>query len=186
MNQRIKNAILLAIICCLSFVTVNYILRQNRARAEAAKKLAGDGQLTISPAVNNAPLPACALVNKKGAKLSEEELRTGKVMLALVSPTCNFCLEDGDFLRERMAEHKDMRFYGVVTFGAESDLLTAESKFPFELYFDKGGELRSALGINGVPVKLYLENGVVKKVWMGSAVALHQEQAFDEWLRARS
>jgi len=186
MKQRSKTAILLAFICCLSFITVSYILRKNKARSEAARRIEGNSQLKISPTVHNAPLPQGVLVNKNGARLSDEQLRTGRVMLILASATCHFCFEDSDFLRSRIAEHKDIRFYGVLSFGAESDLLTAGDKFPFELYFDRGGQLRDALAINGVPIKLYLEDGVVKKVWLGSAVALHQEQAFDEWLRTRS
>src|SRR5262252_1317816 len=133
MNQWLKNVILLAIIFSLSFLTVSYYLRKNRARAEAAKSLEGNSELTISSAINNAPLPQCELVNKKGAGLSEQDLRRGKVMLVLVSVTCNFCIQEGEFLRTRMAEHKDIRFYGVVSFGTESDLLTAEHRFPFEL-----------------------------------------------------
>ena len=187
MSQRSKNAILMAVICCLSFLTVSYALRKDRARAaEEAKALRADEELRISPSVANAPLPGCDLINKAGTKLSDKELRTGKVMLVLVTSTCQFCFEDGNFLRGRMDAARGVRFYGVISFGTPSDLLTAEHKFPFELYFDKGGVLREALGINGVPIKLYLEDGVVKKVWKGSAVATGQERAFDEWLRGLS
>lgn len=183
MKWRSGKALLLALLCCFSFLTVSHFLKKNRQRSSAAEDVRQESQLRISPSVINAPLPDCDLINKLGSRLSEEQLRADKVMLVLVTASCSFCFEEADFLRSRIAYRNDIRFYGIVPFGAESDLATVEHRFPFELYFDKGGRLRDALGINGVPVKLYLENGVVKQIWLGSTTAQRQEQDFDEWLQ---
>jgi hypothetical protein len=38
------------------------------------------------------------------------------------------------------------------------------------------------MGINRVPVKVFLENGIIKKGWIGAAQTDEAKSSFTEWL----
>ena len=140
-------------------------------------------QPTLSPNVLGKPLPQSRLVDVNGAEINAQELQRGKVVLVSVTTSCESCREESEFLRTVVGKRSDVRFYGVVSFGESKEALAgAESKFPFKLYFDEGFRLARGLGINRVPIKIYLEDGIVKKTWVGSTTYHHTEKQFNDWL----
>lgn len=140
-------------------------------------------QPTLSQAVLGKPLPRSRLVDVEGAEIDSQELRRGKVVLVSVTASCGSCQEESEFLRTVVGKRSDVRFYGIVSFGEGKEALAgAEGKFPFKLYFDEGFLLARGLGIDRVPIKIYLEDGVVKKTWVGSTVYHRTEKEFNEWL----
>lgn len=128
-------------------------------------------------------LPEVKLVDSSGAQLTNEELRHGRVVLVVVTPDCSSCLEESQFLSTVVDMRKDVRFYGVLPFAAEKDALkSAEGKFPFRVFLDQGFTLSDALTIREVPIKIFLEDGIVKKTWIGSTTFYKAEGDFKDWL----
>ena len=54
--------------------------------------------------------------------------------------------------------------------------------FPFRIFYDEGDSFVSTMGINRVPVKVFLEDGIIKKGWIGAALTDQAKQSFVEWL----
>jgi hypothetical protein len=142
-------------------------------------------QPALSPSVVGQPLPQSRLVDADGSASDDAEVRKGKVVLAFVSPECDACLDESKFLATVVKQRGDVRFYGVVSFAESKDALRpAEGKFPFKLLFDEGSFLRKGLSIKRLPTKVYLEDGVIKKTWIGSTAFYGAEQEFGDWLRS--
>jgi hypothetical protein len=163
----------------VSYLFVTFLLRKYNAPKSAQPQSAI--HQSLSAAISK-PLPPGHLVDLKGQELKPSELTQGRVVLVVLSLDCDFCKDEGQFLKSRIDRRKDVRFYGVMSFGQKRDLVPAAERFPFLVYFDEGGRLRDALNIDRAPVKLYLENGIVKKTWIGSTTFNHDEKGFDEWL----
>jgi hypothetical protein len=58
----------------------------------------------------------------------------------------------------------------------------AQSKYAFETYFDEGSQLARTLDIYTVPIKVFLEDGIIKKTWVGATVEPQQRAEFEDWL----
>lgn len=129
------------------------------------------------------PLPEARLVDDTGTPLGEEALRRGRVMLVLVNPKCEPCKKEGEFLRTLIDKHPGVRFYGVVSLGERvASLKESEALFPFKTFFDEEARLAHQLGIARVPIKIFLEDGVVKKTWGGASSRPELRADFAEWL----
>jgi hypothetical protein len=178
-RKLIVNVGLIVGVVFVTFLLVTFLLRTHRAPTIVRPQ--STIQQSLASAISK-PLPIGHLVDLKGQELKASELTQGKVILVVLSLDCDFCKEEGQFLKSRIDRRKDMRFYGVMSFGEKRDLIPASERFPFSVYFDDGGRLREALGIDRAPVKLYVENGIVKKTWIGSTTFNHNEKGFDEWL----
>jgi hypothetical protein len=127
-------------------------------------------------------LPEARLVNLAGVKLDDKLLRHGKVVLAFVTPTCKPCLNEGEFLGS-ITDRGDVRFYGVISFGDEkTSLKAAEGVFPFEVFYDQGSVLARGLKINRAPIKIFLEDGIIRDVWDGSTKTEDAKAEFRDWL----
>lgn len=163
----------------VAYVFVTFLLRKYKAPDSVQPQ--STIQQSLSSAISK-PLPLSHLVDLKGQELKSSELTQGRVVLVVLSLDCDFCKDEGQFLKSRIDRRKDVRFYGVMSFGQKRDLAPASERFPFTVYFDEGGRLRDALRIDRAPVKLYVENGIVKKTWIGSTTFSHNEKGFDEWL----
>ena len=55
-------------------------------------------------------------------------------------------------------------------------------KFPFKVLYDESGSFLARMGINRVPVKVFLEDGIIKKGWIGAAQTDKSRTSFIEWL----
>jgi hypothetical protein len=133
----------------------------------------------------NKPLPMLHLVDVTGGELSYSELQKGKVVLVLVTEGCHRCLEEANFIGGVLNLRDDVRFYGVIPFGADRSVLkSAVGKFPFKTFFDEGAVLQDAFRLDKVPLKLYLENGIIKKGWGGATYNEVKEAEFKHWLES--
>lgn len=136
----------------------------------------------LLPAVNR-PLPEANLVDLDGARLPEEALRRGKVVLIFVNPTCAPCNTEAQFLRTVLNKRQDISFYGVATLGEkEASLRGSAEMFPFKTYYDEGGLLTEHLGITRMPIKIYMEDGVVKETWGGASARPEVQADFAQWM----
>lgn len=169
----------IALICTafLCGVVAFAIIRVLRRTAEAPAAMASSFEDL------DKPLPEARLVNLAGVKLENNLLRHGKVVLAFVTPTCKPCLREGEFLRT-IDDRGDVRFYGVISFGDEKiSLKVAEGVFPFEVFYDQDSLLARSLNINRVPIKIYLEDGIIRDVWDGSTKTEEAKAEFRDWLK---
>lgn len=73
----------------------------------------------------------------------------------------------------------------MISFGLKDEALqTAQSKYAFETYFDNHSMLSRSLQIYQVPVKIFVEDGVIRKVWLDSTTEPADQAAFKQWLEA--
>src|SRR6185436_463595 len=172
-RKLIVNVGLMVGVVFVTFLVVTFLLRRHRTPTIVRPQ--STIQQSLSAAISK-PLPVGRLVDVKGQELNATELTQGKVILVVMSLDCDFCKDEGQFLKSRIDRRKDVRFYGVMSFGDKKDLIPASERFPFNTYFDDGGRIRDALGIDRAPVKLYVENGIVKKTWIGSTTFHHDEK----------
>jgi hypothetical protein len=128
------------------------------------------------------PLPRADLVDLRGNPLSDETLRTGRVMLVFVSLECSACQNETQFLKTVVGTRDDIRYYGIASLGSKKADEEAEKEFPFKLYFDKGMRLASGLGITKIPIKVFVEDGMIKKAWGGASSEEETRLAFVQWL----
>lgn len=170
----ILMAFALAAIFCASFVFF-YAKRQNAAlspTAEVEKK-------------QEQALPEAKLTAPDLTLLPDELLRKGKVVLIFVAPDCEACITEAQFLQTVKDKRNDVGFYGVVSFGdPKTTLEAAVKKFPFKVYYDGESLLALNLKITRVPVKIYIEDGIIKKVWGGATIDENKQKEFADWLES--
>lgn len=174
MTRQVKwilgASICLSLLFCGSFVFF-YAQRQKELQKPAE-----------SQAINK-PLPEARLVDESDRVLDDHILRRGKVVLVFVNPECQPCKTEGQFLETILDRREDVRFFGVVSLGEKKAALeAARSVFPFQVFYDDGFRLAAKFGITRVPIKLYVEDGVIKKAWGGASVAEEKRKAFVAWL----
>ena len=128
-------------------------------------------------------LPAADLVGEANQQLADSELKNGRVVLVFITPGCDACLKESEFLKDLVGKRADVRFYGVISFGdMESSLREAKREFPFQVFYDRGFRLAGQLGIKRVPIKIFVDNGVIKKSWGGATVDDKAKADFVRWL----
>jgi thiol-disulfide isomerase/thioredoxin len=136
----------------------------------------------LSAAINK-PLPEARLVGIEGTTLPDESLRKGKVVLLFVNTTCGPCLTEANFIRTVINKRTDIRFYGVATIGnKDATLKEAEGMFPFKTFYDEDALLSQNLGVKRLPIKMFLEDGVVKETWGGASKSEEIQADFIGWI----
>jgi hypothetical protein len=135
-----------------------------------------------SKSLINKPLPPAQLLDIYGSKVDEQVLRRGRVILVFVTPECDACLAESKFLQTLLTKRTDVSFYGLVPFGAPPAPNVTEKTFPFKVFYDEGNSFVLTMGINRVPVKVFLEDGIIKKGWIGAALTDQAKTSFEEWL----
>ena len=161
-------AILFVVVFCAAFVV--FFTRNNRTKAAADPVNAGNS------------LPAADLIDESNQTLAESQLKNGRVILVFISADCDACLRESEFLKGLVSKRADVRFYGVISFGEMDSLKEAKAKFPFPVFYDRGFKLAGQLGIKRVPIKVFLDNGVIKKSWGGATVDEKKQADFIRWL----
>jgi thiol-disulfide isomerase/thioredoxin len=140
--------------------------------------------LILTSAVINQPLPKANLVNISGKQLDDEKLRRGKVVLVFTLTDCQPCDEENEFLKTVADSRKDVSFIYVIPFGNKDQVLkVAQSKYAFETFFDDGSMLSRSLQVYQVPLKIFLEDGIIKKTWVEATVDNQRQAEFKDWLR---
>jgi hypothetical protein len=135
----------------------------------------------------NQPLPAVTLVNSSGERLTPELLHAGRLVLVFVSPTCRPCQVESEYLRTFVGQKDSPTFLGIISFGEKlASLELSEKIFPFKVFYDEGSELFAKMNIRIVPTKVYLENGIVRKVWRGAAHDIESKKEFSQWIEGAS
>src|SRR6185503_1797680 len=130
------------------------------------------------------PFPLGAqLVDTGGAKIDEQILRKGRVVVVFITTDCDACLTEVKFLQTVVDRRRDVTFYGLVPFGTRpASSNNAEKTFPFRVFYDEANSFVMTMGINRVPVKVFLEDGIIKKGWIGAALTDKAKTSFVEWL----
>ena len=137
----------------------------------------------VSKSLINKPLPHAELVDVNGAKVDEQVLRKGRVVLIFVTMDCDACAAESKFLQTVLNRRKDVTFYGLIPFGARPETPAEAAKmFPFKVFYDEGNSFVLTMGINRVPVKVFLEDGIIKKGWIGAALTDQARTSFTDWL----
>jgi peroxiredoxin len=162
-------AIIFVLVFCAAFVV--FYTRNDRNKAAQG------------PVNSGKTLPPSDLVNESNQPLTESQLNNGRVVLVFVTADCDACRKESEFLKDVVSKRSDIRFYGVISYGdMQTSLRTAKEKFPFEVFYDRGFKLASKLGINRVPIKIFLDNGIIKKSWGGATIDEKAKADFAQWL----
>ncbi|MGH9823606.1 MAG: TlpA family protein disulfide reductase [Blastocatellia bacterium] len=133
------------------------------------------------------PFPEARLVSLDGSYLSAETLRHGKIIVVFLSSDCDYCLNEGKFLGQLITRGYDVSFLGVFPYGKDKSVLAgATDNFPFPVYFDQSAGLGRTLGIDRVPIKIFLQDGIIRKVWTISSSYEDEGSKFSGWLEAES
>ena len=162
----------LALIFVLVFCAAFVLFYTRNARNKAAPE----------PVAGEHPLPSAELVDESNQLLAESQLTNGKVVLVFVTADCDACEKESEFLKDVVNKRSDVRFYGVISFGDEKSLGEAKQKFPFPVFFDRGFKLAGQLGVDKVPIKIFVNNGIMKTSWGGATVDEKKKAAFIRWL----
>src|SRR5215207_6104839 len=142
--------VFLAAVFCGGFVFFytriqNRVQRSHAATPDASKSLI------------NKPFPHAQLVDIYGSKADEQVLRKGRVIVVFVTPECDACAAESKFLQTLLNRRGDIAFYGLVPFGKRPDSPEAVEKiFPFRVFYDEADSFVLTMGINRVPVKVFL------------------------------
>jgi peroxiredoxin len=153
----------------------------SRARAHAAQT---DPFRALQPRIGK-QLPAGRLIAAGQKPVPDRSWRKGKVVLVFLTTGCDACLAEGRFLRNVVDQRKDISFLGVLSFEQDEQALSkAQTLFPFPVVRDEGMMLMRSLDVTGVPFKIYLEDGVVRKTWGGAAMTAKERSGFTQWLEA--
>lgn len=172
-TKILAGGLILIAIFCFSF-----FFFYKRAQKSLVKQ-----PLILTPAVINQPLPKANLVNISGDVLDDEKLRRGKIVLIFTLLECSPCDEENEFLKAAVDKRKDVNFIYVIPFGKKDQALkSAQNKYAFETFFDDHSMLSRSLQVYQVPIKIFLEDGVIKKTWLDATVEPEKQAAFKQWL----
>ena len=165
----------LIVVFCVGFGFFYYRVQQ--AQKAQAKPVASSKSLI------DKPLPRAELVDVYGAKVDEQTIRRGRVIVVFVTPDCDACKSESKFLGTLLDRRKDVAIYGIVPFGMHPDSPDEAQKiFPFRVFYDESNAFVATMGLNRVPVKVFLEDGIIKKGWIGAALTDDSKQSFITWL----
>ena len=178
---------LAAVFCGGFFFFYNRI---QRSQAESKAKASDSSDVIEASAAPDAsksligkPFPDAKLVRLDGSQVDEQIIRKGKVVVVFVTTDCDACETDSKFLQTVLDRRKDVTFYGIVPFGPRPESPDAATKkFPFEVFYDQNDSFVYSMGINRVPVKVYLEDGIIKKGWIGAVRTDEGKTTFVNWL----
>ncbi len=128
------------------------------------------------------PVPPAALTDESGTPLADSQLRQGKTILVFLSLDCDACTRETEFLQKAVSLRPEVKFYGVLPFNDPGSGSVVKNSLPFKLFYDRGMKLAGQLGINRVPVKVYVEDGIIKKAWGGAMTSPTEQENFIRWL----
>jgi AhpC/TSA family len=149
-----------------------------------AKRKLPKQPLILTPAVINQPLPKSNLVDMAGKTFADEKLRQGKVMLVFMMPDCSPCDEENSFLQTVINKRKDVRFIYVMPFGNKEELFKAaqDKKYTLSPFYDEGMMLSRKLQMLQVPIKVFVEDGIIKRTWIDATLTQEKQAEFVAWL----
>ncbi|MDX6404478.1 MAG: Redoxin [Blastocatellia bacterium] len=176
MSRRAKWSLAVSASVILLFCS-SFVFFYTRSQRQLASGVSPNTQSAFGK-----ELPRVHLTSISGLPVDDQILRHGKVVVVFVTPDCNACQAESDFLRTVINRRSDVSFYGIASFGKKLTATEASELFPFKVFYDDGFLMASKLGINRVPIKLYLENGIITKAWGGSTRDENAKADFVKWL----
>lgn len=93
-------------------------------------------------------------------------------------PDCEPCDREHALLKTIAGSRQDLRFLYVIPFGNKDEALKI-AQAPF---YDRGSNLSRSLDIYQVPIKVFLEDGIIKKVWLDATSSDQKQAEFKAWL----
>lgn len=139
--------------------------------------------LILTAAVIGRPLPKSNLINISGQPLDDAKLRQGKMVLVFVMPDCKPCDQENEFLKTVVALRQDVTFRFVIPFGNRNGTLKlAEGRYASEAFFDAGSPMSKELQLYQVPIKLFVEDGIIKQTWLDATTDSKAQEEFKNWL----
>lgn len=170
------------VVFCAGFAFFSSRMPRSEAEVPVGNAPPGKDVSPSSKSLIDKPFPHSQLVDLDGLKVDEQILRQGRVVVVFISLECDACLTESKFLETLLGRRKDVTFFGVVPFGRPPSPREAAAKFPFTVFYDESGSFISKMGINRVPVKVFLEDGIIKKGWIGAVQTDKSKASFVEWL----
>ena len=141
---------------------------------------------TFSGRLMGKAFPAARFTALSGEVLSADTIGSGKVILIFFAPDCDACAVESAFLSTQVPLRADVKFFGIIPIGEKQASLTAASandRYPFKVYYDDDQIYRKSSNTIRVPLKVFIENGIVKKTWLGAAATPSDQAAFSKWLQ---
>lgn len=174
-TKTLALGLTLLVIFCGSFY---FFYRRAQKKAPPARP-----DLILTEAVLNRPLPEADLVNISGEKFADEDLRQGKKVLVFMMPDCEPCDRENAFLKTVAGSRQDLKFLYVIPFGnKDAALKLAQAKYAIAPFYDRGSNLSRRLDIYEAPIKVFVEDGVIKKVWLEATSSEQKRAEFKAWL----
>ncbi len=159
-----------------------YNLEQKRLQKEG-QEIAQTKAFIESNEVIGTALPSAHLIDISGNLLDNSILKGKRVILVFVMPECRACDDEATFLSSVIGAHKKIEWIGVLPFGEKGQTLKeAQGKYPFRVFYDENGLLSRSLEIDRVPIKVFVDGGLIRKVWIGSTGSEELKTEFDTWL----
>jgi peroxiredoxin len=114
-------------------------------------------------------LPASNLATAKGEIFDNQALQKGRVLIMFLSADCEACKAEIEQIAEMYPQiSPQIQIYGVNVDPKEKQNALAENKnINFPVLTDEKREFADALSVKGVPTKFLIQDGVVKKVFLG-------------------
>lgn len=175
LRKALSFCLILIAVFCVSFYLFHLRSQKNQAKQS----------LILTPAVINQPLPKTNLVNISGEPYEDEKLRRGRVVLVFMMPDCKPCDTEHEFLKLVAGTRQDVSFVYVIPFGDKDQTLrAARDKYALDPFFDLGSGLSRKLQLYQVPVKLFVEDGIIKKTWLDATSDEQEVSEFKGWLNS--
>lgn len=172
---------ILAVVFCVSFF---FFYQRAKSKKRNQPKPVPTSSFVPSKVINE-QLPKTNLADISGQPLDDDKLRHGKIVLVSMMPDCAPCDQENEFLKPIVNSRKDVRFIYVIPFGNKKGLLeSGKSKYAIEPVYDDGSNVAKTLEMNTVPIKLFLEDGTIRRAWVGSSDTSEKQTEFKNWLQA--
>lgn len=177
MTKYTTKIVISAGVLMLVFVT-SYLVFY-KAEANSSKT-----PLILTSKIIGQPLPETNLSDISGNILDDENFRHGKFVLVFVMPDCDMCDVENEFLSTVVNNQQDIKFIYIIPFGnKEKTLKLAQDKYALKPYFDTGSMLSRKLELLQVPVKIFVEDGIIKRTWIDASLTSEKQADFKKWLQ---
>jgi hypothetical protein len=164
-----------SIFFCGSFV---YLYPRLHGGSEAKRR----PPLITTSAVIGRTLPRVDFIDSDNKSFSSQRLESEEAIIAVLSSGCPACTQEVGFLKSVLENDRHLKFYGLVTFSDYQDVFAHQDRYPFKLLYDESEGFIKQLEIDRVPIKLFCDHGVIKKVWVGSTGSEEDRISFTNWL----
>lgn len=177
MIKRTTKIVILPGILILIFATSYLVFYKTKADSSKTP-------LILTSNVIGQSLPKTSLSDISGNIFDDENLRHGKFVLVFMMPDCDMCDAEDKFLKTVIGNRQDVSFIYIIPFGnKENTLKMAQDKYTLKPFFDNGSMLSRKLELLQVPIKIFVEDGIIKQTWLDASLTSEKQTEFKQWLR---